>query len=124
VSSIGGKAAPAPKRRRVVTPAVAAQLMTMLGSVVDKGTGTEAEIPHYSVAGKTGTAQKPDRYGGYSSSKYVASFVGIVPASDPRLVILVILDEPSTIWGGSVAAPAFKEIALDCLRYLEVPPDR
>jgi cell division protein FtsI (penicillin-binding protein 3) len=124
VTSIGGKAAPAPKRRRVVTPAVASQLMTMLGSVVDKGTGTEAEIPNYSVAGKTGTAQKPDRYGGYSSSKYVASFVGIVPASDPRLVILVILDEPSTIWGGSVAAPAFKEIALDCLRYLEVPPDR
>jgi len=124
VTTIGGKAAPASKRRRVVTPAVASQLMTMLGGVVDKGTGTEAEIPNYSVAGKTGTAQKPDSTGHYSTSKYVASFVGVVPASDPRLVILVILDEPSTIWGGSVAAPAFKEIALDCLRYLEVPPDR
>jgi len=55
----------------------------------------------------------------------VASFVGAVPASDPRLVILVTVDEPrSSIWGGSVAAPAFKEIALDCLRYLTVPPDR
>jgi cell division protein FtsI/penicillin-binding protein 2 len=124
VAQIGNKPAPAPKRRRVVSTAVAEELMTMFGSVVDKGTGTEAEIPNYSVAGKTGTAQKADSSGGYSSSKYVASFVGIVPASDPRLVILITVDEPSTIWGGSVAAPAFKEIALDCLRYLEVPPDR
>ena len=125
VERIGSKQAPAPKRRRVVTSAVAEQLMTMFGSVVDKGTGTEAEIPNYSVAGKTGTAQKADSSGGYSTSKYVASFVGIVPASDPRLVILITVDEPkSAIWGGSVAAPAFKEIALDCLRYLEVPPDR
>jgi cell division protein FtsI (penicillin-binding protein 3) len=55
----------------------------------------------------------------------VASFVGAVPASNPRLVILVTVDEPKTaIWGGSVAAPAFKQIALDCLRYLEIPPDR
>jgi cell division protein FtsI (penicillin-binding protein 3) len=124
VSRVGGKAAPAPKRRRVVKPVVAAQLMTMLGSVVDKGTGTEAEIPNYSVAGKTGTAEKVDPRTGRYSGRYVASFVGIVPASDPRLVILVTVDEPSTIWGGSVAAPAFKQIALDCLRYLEVPPDK
>ena len=125
VARVGNNAAPTPKRRRVVTPAVAAQLMTMFGSVVDKGTGTEAEIPNYSVAGKTGTAQKPDSTGHYSTTKYVASFVGIVPASAPRLVILVTVDEPkSSIWGGSVAAPAFKQIALDCLRYLEVPPDR
>ena len=125
VTRIGSKSTPAPKRRRVVTQAVAEQLMSMLGSVVDKGTGTEAEIPGYSVAGKTGTAGKPDsRTGGYLSGKYVASFVGVVPASDPRLVILVTVDEPSTIWGGSVAAPAFKQIALDCLRYLLVPPDR
>jgi cell division protein FtsI/penicillin-binding protein 2 len=125
VTQVGNKAAPTAKRRRVVTPAVAAQLMTMFGSVVDKGTGTEAEIPNYSVAGKTGTAQKPDSTGHYSTTKYVASFVGIVPASAPRLVILVTVDEPkSSIWGGSVAAPAFKQIALDCLRYLEVPPDR
>ena len=124
VARVGTGATPAPKRRRVVSAAVATQLMTMFGSVVDKGTGTEAEIPGYSVAGKTGTAAKPDPTGGYSTTKYVASFVGIVPASNPRLVILVTVDEPSTIWGGSVAAPAFKAIALDCLRYLEVPPDR
>lgn len=124
VEQIGSKPAPAPKRRRVVSTAVADELMTMFGSVVDKGTGTEAEIPNYSVAGKTGTAEKADSSGGYSSSKYVASFVGIVPASNPRLVILITVDEPSTIWGGSVAAPAFQQIALDCLRYLEIPPDR
>jgi len=125
VARVGDKAVAAPKKRRVVTAAVAEQLMSMLGSVVNKGTGTEADIPGYSVAGKTGTAGKPDPMtGGYLSGKYVASFVGVVPASDPRLVILVTVDEPSTIWGGSVAAPAFKQIALDCLRYLEVPPDR
>lgn len=126
VAQIGSKSASPAKRRRVVTPAVAAQIMTMLGNVVDKGTGTEAEIPNYTVAGKTGTASKPDpRTGGYSTYKYVASFVGIVPASNPRLVILVTVDEPkSSIWGGSVAAPAFKQIALDCLRYLEVAPDK
>jgi cell division protein FtsI (penicillin-binding protein 3) len=125
VARVGDKSVATPKRRRVVTSAVAEQLMSMLGSVVDKGTGTEAEIPGYSVAGKTGTAGKPDpRTGGYLAGKYVASFVGAVPASNPRLVILVTVDEPSTIWGGSVAAPAFKQIALDCLRSLEVPPDR
>ena len=64
-----------------------------------------------SGGGKTGTAAKPDPRGGYSTSRYVASFVGAVPASDPRLVILVTVDEPSTIWGGTVAAPAFQQIA-------------
>ncbi len=125
VARIGSKSASAAKRRRVVAPVVATQLMTMLRNVVDEGTGTEAEIPNYTVAGKTGTAAKPDPSGGYSTYKYVASFVGIVPASNPRLVILVTVDEPqSSIWGGSVAAPAFKRIALDCLRYLEVAPDK
>lgn len=125
VSRIGGKPVVASKRHRIVRSDVAEQIMTMLGSVVREGTGIEAEIPEYSVAGKTGTANKIDPLTRkYSTSKYVASFVGIVPASDPRLVILITVDEPSTIWGGSVAAPAFKQIALDCLRYLEVPPDR
>lgn len=124
VERIGDSAAPAPKRRRIVSPYVAKELMGMLRDVVDEGTGTQAEISGYSVAGKTGTAAKPDPNGGYSN-RYVGSFVGIVPASKPRLVILVTVDEPQTaIWGGVVAAPAFKQIALDCLRYLEVPPDR
>lgn len=126
VERIGGKAAPAPKKHRVVSPYVAGELMQILRDVVDEGTGTRAEISGYSVAGKTGTAAKPDpKTGGYSTYRYVASFVGIVPASKPRLVILVTVDEPhNSIWGGVAAAPAFKEIALDCLRYLEVPPDR
>ena len=81
-------------------------------------------MPGYRVAGKTGTAAKPDGLGGYSTSRYVASFVGIMPATDPRLVILVAVDEPQgAIWGGVVAAPAFREIARFDLQYLAVPPD-
>jgi cell division protein FtsI/penicillin-binding protein 2 len=122
---IGDKPAPTPKRRRVVSSAVAASLMDMLTNVVDEGTGTAAEISGYTVAGKTGTAEKVDPATGRYSGRYVASFVGIVPASKPRLVILVTVDEPETsIYGGVVAAPAFQEIALDCLRYLEIPPDK
>ena len=87
------------------------------------GTGTEAAIPGYTVAGKTGTANKPEK-GGYSSTKYVASFVGFVPATKPRLAIMVMVDEPrDAIWGGVVAAPAFQEIARFDLQYLDVPPD-
>jgi cell division protein FtsI (penicillin-binding protein 3) len=111
------------ERRRVLDPGVARQVLSMLVNVVAEGTGTLAAVPGYLVAGKTGTAAKPDPLGGYSS-KYVASFVGMVPASKPRLVILVAVDEPQgTIWGGSVAAPAFAQIAKFDLQYLEVPPD-
>jgi len=121
---VDGKRAKEPTRRRVVTPVVATQLMSMLRDVVDEGTGTQAEIAGYTVAGKTGTAAKAIP-GGYSDYRYEASFVGIVPASKPRLVILVNVDEPrGSIWGSVVAAPAFKELALSCLQYLEVPPDK
>jgi cell division protein FtsI (penicillin-binding protein 3) len=125
VDRIGGRLPVRPEQRRIVTQGIAAQLSTMLRSVVGEGgTGTAAAIPGYNVAGKTGTAQKPDPRGGYSSSKYVASFVGFVPASKPRLVILVSVDEPGkAIWGGVVAAPAFAAIAKFALQYLEVPPD-
>jgi len=110
--------------RRVISRHVADQLMSMLRDVVIEGTGTEAEVDGYEVAGKTGTAAKPDPRGGYSTSRYVASFVGVVPASAPRLVVLVTVDEPhSAIWGGVVAAPAFQEIARFALQYLEIPPD-
>lgn len=120
---VGGRR-PKLTRRRVVSPHVAAQLMSMLRNVVAEGTGTLAAVPGYQVAGKTGTAAKPNRLGGYSSSRYVASFVGIVPASAPRLVILVTVDEPKgAIFGGVVAAPAFQQIARFDLQYLEVPPD-
>jgi cell division protein FtsI/penicillin-binding protein 2 len=113
-----------PVRRRIVSSETAAQLNTMLRLVVTEGTGTLAAVPGYVVAGKTGTAAKPDPTGGYSDTRYVASFVGFVPATKPRLVILVAIDEPKgAIWGGVVAAPAFAEIAKFALQYLEVAPD-
>jgi cell division protein FtsI (penicillin-binding protein 3)/stage V sporulation protein D (sporulation-specific penicillin-binding protein) len=126
VDHVGDGRSFVPKRRRIVSRGIAAQLMAMLKNVVAEGTGTEAVVPGYQVAGKTGTAAKPDSHGGYSDSRYVASFVGVVPASRPRLVILVSVDEPrGAIWGGVVAAPAFAQIARFDLQYLDggVPPD-
>ena len=124
VDHVAGGGRPSLYRRRLVSPQVASELMTMLKDVVAEGTGTYAAMPGYQVAGKTGTAQKPDSHGGYATGRYVASFVGIVPASRPRLVILVMVDEPQgAIWGGTVAAPAFQQIARFDLQYLEVPPD-
>jgi cell division protein FtsI (penicillin-binding protein 3) len=112
-----------PVRRRILSRRTAKQVRHMLREVVEEGSGTEAQVPGYRIAGKTGTAAKPDASGGYSSSAYVASFVGFVPAKDPRLVILVTVDEPrGAIWGGVVAAPAFAEIAKFGLQYLEIPP--
>jgi cell division protein FtsI/penicillin-binding protein 2 len=112
------------ERRRMLSRPIAAQLVQMLkGVVAEGGTAPLAAIPGYQVAGKTGTAQKPGP-GGYTTGKYVASFVGMVPASNPRLVVLVAVDEPhGAIWGGYVAAPAFQEIAQFDLQYLEVQPD-
>lgn len=124
VERIAGEKATRPKRRRVLPARVARTLVGMLQGVVsERGTGIEAAIPGYSVAGKTGTAEKPGP-NGYGTGRYVASFVGFVPATEPRLVVLVVVDEPeSMIWGGVVAAPAFARIAEFALRYLEVPPD-
>ncbi len=114
---------PAPKRRRVISPQTARDVRHMLRDVVEEGSGTAAQVPGYRIAGKTGTAAKPDEMGGYSDYRYVASFAGFVPANKPRLVILVTVDEPrGAIWGGTVAAPAFAEIAKFALQYLEVPP--
>jgi len=124
VDHVAGGARPSLNRRRLVSPQIANQLMMMLKDVVAEGTGQYAAMPGYQVAGKTGTAQKPDSHGGYATGRYVASFVGIVPASRPRFVILVAVDEPrGAIWGGTVAAPGFQQIARFDLQYLEVPPD-
>jgi len=124
VDHVEGGGRPSLYRRRLVSPRIARELMTMLEDVVAEGTGQYAAIPGYKVAGKTGTAQKPDSHGGYATGRYVASFVGIVPASRPRFVVLVTVDEPrGAIWGGLVAAPAFQQIARFDLQYLEVPPD-
>jgi cell division protein FtsI/penicillin-binding protein 2 len=125
VDHVSGERRARPERRRVLSEPVAGHVLRMLENVVSEGTGTLAAVPGYTIAGKTGTAAKPDPVnGGYSTSNYVASFIGIVPAGRPRFVILVSVDEPrGAIWGGVVAAPAFKRIADFALQYLEVPPD-
>jgi len=110
-----------PTKRRVVSRRTAREMTEILTGVVTKGTGLEARIPGYAVAGKTGTAQKPLPGGGYGNS-YTASFAGFVPADNPALVIIVVLDNPTPIWGGATAAPAFKAIAEPALQQLGIPP--
>ncbi len=124
VDHVAGQVPVKPKRRRILSRGVDTQLRTMLRGVVsDQGTAELAAIPGYAVAGKTGTAQKPGP-NGYIPGAYVATFVGMVPASRPRLLVLVTIDEPhGQIYGGLVAAPAFEQIASFDLQYLEVPPD-
>ncbi|HKV43840.1 MAG TPA: penicillin-binding transpeptidase domain-containing protein, partial [bacterium] len=107
----------------VIEPQVAAEVLAMMRQVVEGGTGTNARLPGYTVAGKTGTAQRPSPTGGYEPGAYVSSFVGIVPIPSPRLAILVVVDRPRGVYfGGDVAAPAFREIARQVLWYLRVPP--
>jgi cell division protein FtsI (penicillin-binding protein 3) len=125
VERIGGSTPQTVAHRRIVSTKLDDVLKTMLTGVVDEhgGTGNAAQIPGYTVAGKTGTAQKPGP-NGYTTGKYVASFVGMVPVAHPRLVVLVTVDEPTTqIFGGVVAAPAFAQIAKFDLQYLAVAPD-
>jgi cell division protein FtsI (penicillin-binding protein 3) len=110
----------------VVSPEVSRQVVQMLMAAVSAdGTGAQAAMEGFQVAGKTGTAQKPDlRHGGYLKGKYMASFAGFVPAKDPRLCALVVMDEPQgNIYGGQVSAPVFREIARDALGILGVYPD-
>jgi cell division protein FtsI (penicillin-binding protein 3) len=124
IDRVDGTTVPTTRTRRVVSRSVSDQMLSMLRGVVLEGTGTEAAIPGYTVAGKTGTAAKIDPDGTYSTSRYVASFVGLVPATKPKLVIMVMVDEPhGDIYGGVVAAPAFREIARFNLQYLEIPQD-
>jgi cell division protein FtsI (penicillin-binding protein 3)/stage V sporulation protein D (sporulation-specific penicillin-binding protein) len=124
VERIDGRDVSGRRGRQVVSRHVAEQMLSMLRGVVLEGTGTEAAIPGYTVAGKTGTAAKIDPNGRYSTSRYVASFVGLVPATKPKLVIMVMVDEPhGDIYGGVVAAPAFREIARFNLQHLEIPQD-
>jgi len=107
--------------RQAVSPQVAERMVKVLRSVVETGTGKEAGLPGLSIAGKTGTSQKIDPLTKkYSASKYVASFAGFAPVNNPKLVILVVVDEPDKVYyGGSVAAPAVGKIAKRALRYLE-----
>jgi cell division protein FtsI/penicillin-binding protein 2 len=123
VASVGGKKTKEPAGHRVISAATAASLRTMLEGVLGPGgTASGAAIEGYDLAGKTGTAEKPVN-GTYSKDKYVASFVGFAPAKSPKLLVSVMVDEPNgDIYGGQVAAPAWKEIVNFALGYLKIPP--
>ncbi len=127
IERIGRRSGREPHGRRVISAATAASLRQMLeGVLAPGGTASEVSIPGYQLAGKTGTANKPDpATGGYSDTKYVASFVGFAPARRPRLLVAVMVDEPQgEIYGGVVAAPAFQKIMAFALPYLRIPPDQ
>jgi cell division protein FtsI (penicillin-binding protein 3) len=123
VKRVAGEPVTEPAGHRVISARISHQLRTMLeGVLAPGGTASEVSVPGYTLAGKTGTAQKAID-GGYSDSAFVASFVGFAPAQDPKLLVAVIVDEPQgDIYGGSVAAPAFGEIARFALPYLGIPP--
>ncbi len=112
--------------RRVVSEKTARAVVSMLETVVEKdGTAPRARMDEYRVAGKTGTAQKVEPGGHGYSDKRVASFIGLLPAEDPRLVVLVVIDEPKTdVYGGLVAAPAFKEISTQAMSILGIKASR
>lgn len=111
--------------RRVISEQSSKELCSILEGEVTRGTGSNAYIEGYHVGGKTGTAQKIAPGGGYLTNEYVASFIGVAPCTDPRLVVLVVVDDPKgyPYYGGWVAAPAAKEIIKDSLHYLQVPID-
>jgi cell division protein FtsI (penicillin-binding protein 3) len=114
-------------KRRVISPETARSVTQILEGVVTHGTGTRAAIPGFRVAGKTGTAQQIDlKTHRYSSSRFVTSFVGYVPADNPRLAMIVIIDGPKdrSASGGSLAAPVFSSIGEQVLSYLNVSTDR
>jgi cell division protein FtsI (penicillin-binding protein 3) len=126
IGSVGGESQAVPQGHRVISSQTAASLRQMLeGVLAPGGTASEISIPGYQLAGKTGTASKVDEATGeYSKSRYVASFMGFAPASNPKLLCAVIVDEPQSgsIFGGTVAAPAFGQIMSFALPYLRIPP--
>ncbi len=123
IESIHGAPVHEPRGKRVIDPNVASEIRTMLeGVLAAGGTASEVSVPGYTLAGKTGTAEVAEN-GTYSKTKYVASFIGFAPAKDPKLLVAVIVDQPQgDIYGGSVAAPAFGEIASFALPYLGIAP--
>ncbi|MBN9623044.1 MAG: penicillin-binding protein 2 [Actinobacteria bacterium] len=124
VKRIGEESVHEPKGHRVISAKTAAEVREMLEGVLGpEGTASEVSVPGYSLAGKTGTAQVAEN-GGYSDTKYIASFIGMAPAMHPKFLAAVIVDQPAgEIYGGSVAAPAFGEIAAFSLPYLGVPQE-
>ncbi len=121
-----GKRVHEPHGRRVISSKTASQIRTMLeGVLAPGGTASEVSVPGYTLAGKTGTAEVAEN-GTYSDTKFVASFVGFAPADDPRLLVTVVVNQPTqgSYYGGTVAAPAFGQIAKFALPYLHIPPDQ
>jgi cell division protein FtsI (penicillin-binding protein 3) len=127
VASVDGRPAPLPPGRQVISGTVASQVRHMLeGVLAPGGTASEVSIPGYQLAGKTGTASKVDpTTREYSKTAFVASFIGFAPASDPKLLCAVVVDEPQngSIYGGQVAAPAFGQIMSFALPYMGVPAE-
>jgi len=106
--------------RKVISLDTAARMTKMLTGVIEEGTGKMAQIPGFTSAGKTGTAQKLEANGAYSHNKFIATFIGFAPAEDPLVTIVVSVDEPHPYYfGGVVAAPVFKNVASDIIRYLK-----
>ena len=124
IKRIGEEPVQEPKGKRVISPQVASQIREMLeGVLAPGGTASEVSVPGYTLAGKTGTAEVAEN-GTYSETKFVASFIGFAPAQNPQLLAAVIVDQPQgEIYGGSVAAPAFGQIAEFALPYLGVPQE-
>jgi len=112
--------------RQVVTPETCRKVIPALQDVVAAGTAKSAVVPGFKVAGKTGTAQKIDPKGGYMSGHYVSSFIGFLPADDPKFVLLVTLDDPTVkgelAFGGRTAAPVFSQIAVRAVNYMDLRP--
>lgn len=112
---------------RIMSEKTAVNVRSMLENVVSRdGTALKASVEGFRVAGKTGTVKKIGAHGGYTSSSYLALFAGMAPASDPRLVMVVMIDEPSAgqYYGGAVAAPVFSSVMEGALRMMNVPPDQ
>jgi cell division protein FtsI/penicillin-binding protein 2 len=124
VKRVGEETVHEPKGHRVISSQTAEEVRKMLEGVLGpEGTAAEVSVPGYTLAGKTGTAQVAEN-GGYSKTKYIASFIGMAPAMNPKFLAAVIVDQPEgEIYGGSVAAPAFGEIAAFSLPYLGVPQE-
>jgi cell division protein FtsI (penicillin-binding protein 3) len=124
VAQVGARKMAEPQGHRIISEATAASLRRMLEGVLGPGgTASGAKVDGYELSGKTGTAEKPDEAGGYSKTKFVSSFVGFGPSRHPKLLVAVMVDEPQgDIYGGTVAAPAFREITSFALNYLKIAP--
>lgn len=115
-----------PKKRRVISPEVSKLVCRLLAENIAEGTQIAGQIPGYRVAGKTGTAQKVTANGrGYLAGQTIASFIGFLPASNPQLVCIAVIDSPQTDgrWGNTVAGPVFNAVAMEAARYLNISPD-